>query len=690
MAITSMSLAADTAPEIIHRLSPAPHGSTVMSHAADSPSCKISMDLKHDDATETIAFLVAIGSDGVVQDGSFYQRTGEDWMIPAGRYDFCVVFGTHDGQKAVFRENVDVDGDYTFSADIAEATNHISFRPLLPDGSEPQVPHYDQRSETYTDHGNCARRTGTLFILDSNLNWFKMSTNMINMAKYTNMDGEVIDNTTALDAWTNDTDRFLFVNVAEVASYNYGMCFIPMIADGCKTQTVSNPVKDFKQLSNRFAKSEFRGEYDPEWADPSVTTTSAFELFVNGVYNSGLQSCSTGLTGCDDRIINIAPYSRKAGSTEIDIYPQPVHIEWFYPIDTYTPMGITAPIAIPGDGSGWIFSTERQNSNVVPDYMLEYLNLPITQGAPRELTGPFSYQASDNIVFGDNCPIVLFMRPDMAFDYSFIGRYGEVRTIDRLNHTLSVSLDGTEVLSDPAGINDFIWSAEASQPGPWDYEITDRNMKVGGLQGCNSFKAHFVRSDSYTFPALTALQMRDRNGTPADQFETGAGASVNLSCGSFEGIFTGDNHRYIGCSPLATVDLAYAPYGSDDFTALEATEIPEKYFFPGYGYYYTAALDAVDRKSPTGWFDLRISLADEAGNTQTQIVSPAFRIESQTGLENLGSEIPAGIRIEGRDIICPDDMKVYNAAGTECGKTSLAPGVYIVRGTASATKVIVR
>ena len=48
------------------------------------------------------------------------------------------------------------------------------------------------------------------------------------------------------------------------------------------------------------------------------------------------------------------------------------------------------------------------------------------------------------------------------------------------------------------------------------------------------------------------------------------------------------------------------------------------------------------------------------------------------------------IRVEGRDIVAPEDARVYTTAGIETRRTSLMPGVYIVSTPRSSRRVIIR
>ena len=105
------------------------------------------------------------------------------------------------------------------------------------------------------------------------------------------------------------------------------------------------------------------------------------------------------------------------------------------------------------------------------------------------------------------------------------------------------------------------------------------------------------------------------------------------------------------------------------------TRVPEKRFLPGWGDFYTCPTAAVDRKSGNGWFDLRVTLTDARGNTQEQVVSPAFRIGSAVGaVEGITDSADGGPAV------------YYDLAGRSV--SSLEKGVYIVRDSNGTRKVM--
>lgn len=110
---------------------------------------------------------------------------------------------------------------------------------------------------------------------------------------------------------------------------------------------------------------------------------------------------------------------------------------------------------------------------------------------------------------------------------------------------------------------------------------------------------------------------------------------------------------------------------------------------PGYGHFYRGSLGGVDRGSSNGWFDIRISLTDAAGNCQRQTLSPAFKVESLAGvdavIDNAGS-----IKVEGRNIIVPEGSKIFTVQGTLSNGRNVQPGIYLVKTSAGISKIIVR
>ena len=112
----------------------------------------------------------------------------------------------------------------------------------------------------------------------------------------------------------------------------------------------------------------------------------------------------------------------------------------------------------------------------------------------------------------------------------------------------------------------------------------------------------------------------------------------------------------------------------------------------GWGYYYRASLKDVEGAGEKGWFDLRFSMADAAGNTHVQTVSPAFRIDDlvDTGISQLTND-------NGQSTI-PGNETVYDVMGRRLANAQSSisngqsqKGIHIVRRVdGDVRKVVVR
>lgn len=94
---------------------------------------------------------------------------------------------------------------------------------------------------------------------------------------------------------------------------------------------------------------------------------------------------------------------------------------------------------------------------------------------------------------------------------------------------------------------------------------------------------------------------------------------------------------------------------------------------------------------------MRISLTDAAGNTCSELISPAFKADAPAGIKDIRGE-QQGIAFDGSKISATGMIEVYGIAGNRAAvsadgsldTTSLAPGVYIVRAEGKVGKIVVR
>jgi len=319
---------------------------------------------------------------------------------------------------------------------------------------------------------------------------------------------------------------------------------------------------------------------------------------------------------------------------------------------------------------------------------------------------------------GNSSPVLALMTqvnayPDFTifrFDpQAYIGRYGEVRTCDYWNLRTVVNLDGKTVFDNINGDNLDNWCIENStdnhEKGTIEATFTNRNVLVDEtITGFNitSIKVD-ERNEDLCTPTTQMLIFKNTDGVITDRFQTGEDGIIEFSAGDFNWVETEDKHFYV-CDE-AEVKVEYAPYGEDAFLPLEVEEIPENYYMPGFGYFYRGSLADVSIPSSNGWYDIRFTLTDKAGNEMVQHISPAFKIDKNVGVAEVavngtkvwaanGTVFAAGSDVAAMELFTADGKRIATSNGYSLSANGYR-GIAIVKaiaadGSASTHKVAIK
>jgi len=247
------------------------------------------------------------------------------------------------------------------------------------------------------------------------------------------------------------------------------------------------------------------------------------------------------------------------------------------------------------------------------------------------------------------------------------------------NNDLNITIDGHKY-------TDFFtnFKTQYSQNGVFDIVLNDTTVYVDDIQGYNRTALHIDEHKAgQTIPTVRFLQFRDGQDRVTDRFAEPQDGVMYLACGIHDVI---DAKGYIASwKKPSSIQVSYSPFGKDDWTSLEMSEMSD-YGYYNYGYTYTTSLAGVDRKSTNAWFDVKIKLEDASGNWQEQVISPAFYIASCTGVNEIGLDV------EGSGVYNVYDIAGRLIAGNVTDTSNLPRGLYIVKDVNSnqATKVVVR
>lgn len=245
------------------------------------------------------------------------------------------------------------------------------------------------------------------------------------------------------------------------------------------------------------------------------------------------------------------------------------------------------------------------------------------------------------------------------FNASYCGRADEAMT------------QLTEVASVTQSVEGSVMTFDIDVDGaPVDGTVLSHNNAV---MQCNIDKVDWV-------PPTAQLLWFTDGAIVRDHFQTPENAVLHLYAADFRYTLNDTFDKdMMEAYPLESIKVEYAPTGSSEFTEIEVSENADMFFMPGYGYCYDGSLAGIDRGSDNGWMDLRITLTDDSGNVQTQTLSPAFRVDSLAGIEEV---LP-----DSTDRI--GNTELYDLQGRKVGSNPI-PGIYIRRSANRTDKVIVR
>lgn len=295
----------------------------------------------------------------------------------------------------------------------------------------------------------------------------------------------------------------------------------------------------------------------------------------------------------------------------------------------------------------------------------------------------FSAQADKRKgVYGNSAPILSMMSQNFYYDNpeafqgkialwspAYIGRLGEVRmTDDNFSHMVAQYNGSIVFETDTLSLSEEFniqWAEEGHEDGLWRLTLTDNNVAVDSVPGKNVATITYdQRKDDWTAPTLQMLNFVTSDGTVTDRFANASEGTLQFAGGDFN-YHAGDDW-YFDCMPM-NVKVEYSPYDEDKWADFNVEEDPSLYTMPAFGYFYRGQLSQVKGNSSNGWFDLRITLTDESGNEQQQVVSPAFRIDNlSTGISSV------------KAVAQPSDNRIFDLQGRQISHP--AHGIYIMNG----------
>lgn len=648
-------------------------------------------------------------------------NTSYSGMVPDGTYDVMIGISNPVNpalpHKYIFRKDVKVNGDMTVDFTVEEAANKIMFNTILPDGSKAVLP-------MIVDNGE---GKGTRDLASGNADLCMINVDIINKKTFSSVgnlfqsnyrsDGSIagfpsfdVNESTAV--YINDefpdymviscTSRYTDFEGNEYATLTYTL--------PAKGETlICNDVDRYRQFSYSIAPSRLSLEADEANRANDVNL------------DFGIITCGQDFTKFSAKSIPGA----KIWASLNPLIEEGLHIADLYlQVSTtdYKEMGKFGNVTKEGKifgppvvcNNGEIEFAKINNA----EFPMHYLYKAPEGGYYGELEGyimclptapgTFVPVGKREQAIGESVPVTSILSVpyydadgNCAFLVSpaFVGRCGEQRTVDMIPLSVTVNAGDTEVFSgDLDGYQKYMFSRrENGEPlSSITTVMTNENAFVDEMIGRNVTTLSYNENNQDQFvPSLQYLMFKTADGTLTDRFDNAADGVMEFFGGDFSPNYRTapmSGYKYYWYEETsADVKVEYAPYGEDTFSVLDVMDIPELRYMPGFGHFYRGKLDGVNRGSTNGWYDLRITLTDAAGNEMSQLLSPAFNVRALAGIKNATIADEMGVSIDGRDIIAPAGAAIYNISGVRMSSgKNVAPGVYIVEHHGASVKVFVK
>lgn len=646
-------------------------------------------------------------------------NTSYSGMIPDGTYDVMIGISNDSPavpKKYIFRKDVKVNGDMTVDFTVEEADNKIMFNTILPDGSKAVLP-------MVIDNGE----GGTRDLASGNTDLCMINVDIINKKTFSSVgnlfqsnfrsDGSVagypsfdVNESTAVYINDEFPDYMVICCTSHYTDFEgneYATLTYTLPAKG--ETLICNDVDRYRQVSYSIAPSRLSLEADEANRANDVNL------------DFGIITC-----GQDFTIFS----AKSIPGTKIWASINPLIEEGLHIADLYLQVSATDYKESGKFGNvtkeGEIFGPAVVCNNGEIEYAkinnaefpMHYLYKAPEGGYYDQLEGyimclptapgTFVPIGKRKQAIGESVPVTSILSVPyydadgncaLLVSPAFVGRCGEQRTVDMIPLKVTVSAGDTEVFSgDLDGYQKYMFSRrENSEPlSAITTVMTNENVFVDEMIGRNvTTLIHNENNKDQFVPSLQYLTFKTTDGTLTDRFDNAADGVMEFFGGDFS-----PNSRTAPMSGYkyywyeetsADVKVEYAPYGEETFSVLDVKDIPELRYMPGFGHFYRGKLDGVKRGSANGWYDLRITLTDAAGNEMSQLLSPAFKVRSLAGINNATIAGEMGVGVDGRDIIAPADAAIYNISGVRMSSgKNVAPGVYIVEYHGASVKVFVK
>lgn len=642
--------------------------SSLMKASSETPEFAVTLKLDFNPAMMRLENFICVFSENNRFYFDDFSRSDTEIRIPVsqGIYDFVVILSDRYKNMTIFNpRNVDVKTDVALELNIADASELISFRPVMPDG-EPLTPvFYDEDQETVLDQGNAWDLTTSSYFGTYKYGGFFDLTSYEMRFMYEGEECYIGNRDIHI---TPDNDLWIKRVYMSFNSNGANLVYLPVTS--AETVTLTNHVNDYVILEEDYLESPFeRPSSIGDGTVPFDKSRGMAAYFWLTCLNDSFGGSGqwTYNTDFEKHLLSVSQPKDAADN----LWPVLFFSEWdelvtkSWPIDPLS-MEVKAINTLfnntyLGNDAGWYPS--------VSDCVNPYLSFHLAPGLQWGSGVPVTVIRTIDQANADNRK----GRYDLTAAYS--GNMGEERQVDLEAMKSNVYVNGEEATQQQLNA---ISKNELPENSIIEWEYVNENITpIEGISPSNRCVVTInTAAKEHQAPTVQALRLHSVDGQPSIRFNHASDGQIMLYAGDFSFHSLSYGEFWYNYEETPRLILEYRPNGTKSFLPLEFKEEPHKFFMPGFGTCFSADFSQIDIESENKWYDLHIKLSDSAGNSQDQVLSPAFRIDtpSNSGIINISESLS-----ERFDLYSTQGLLIRKDI-TSDHLNGLPSGIYIVSG----------
>lgn len=620
----------------------------------NSSEVNLTVQLDYDTESYMPISIAVMDENGFFYEDFFSGEDSKNLSVSPGNYDiliqsYIIEDGDISGNSYFVKELIEVNADKSVVIDLADSQNRISAEIYNENGEllEPGI-----ISEDWTEVIG-----GNADVLATNMLLFN-PTNEIVSIFIGNWGFKIDEDDRPNDFYINDvSDRYKILQDRIAISYDVEFYFTKYDhSTTSSSMTFQNDPENYVLHKEKFQPSPVGASEGSHYSAFSTNSTWKGNSTSMGWEGYNVNEAIDMEEGVQFHLDN--PISGDMDNLEFDVLINPGFVDHVITIEEEDGWIEEIPVII--YASPIILEPNKEVFHLINgSYYAGNFSFNITPDGEIPFLSPhpqFSYGLQENpqIIQGDNVAIASVIAQNyydettpgkMSFIIpQYIGRYGDIKNAYYDNISVEIKYNGQEIFSDDySQFDSFMWDwlQQSNPDGLLDITFTNTNFKVDELAGKNiTHITYDWTKEDWTPPTLQMLQFRNSEEEIVHKFISTEEGTVRLAAGDFDYI---DEPFHFEYNEGNTVEFYYSAYDQDSWTEIELTEYPEYFQMPAFGDYYEASLEEVAVPEDNMWFDVKIISTDAAGNTQEQVISPAFKVENKNmGIDEVD---PTGFRV---------------------------------------------